>query len=124
LLTFLDAAQLDRVGCFAYSPVDGATANALPDPLPEAVREERRARFMAVQAKIRAQRLEQKIGRTMTVLVDGHDGTAAIARSAGDAPEIDGIVRIAGGSHLAAGTFATVRITATSEHDLAGHVAQ
>jgi ribosomal protein S12 methylthiotransferase len=124
LLTFLDAAQLDRVGCFAYSPVDGAAANALPDPVPDAVREERRARFMAAQAKISAQRLKQKIGRTMTVLIDGHDGTVAIARSVGDAPEIDGIVRVAGGAHLAAGTFAAVRITTASEHDLAGHLAQ
>jgi ribosomal protein S12 methylthiotransferase len=124
LLDFLDAAQLDRVGCFAYSPVDGAAANALPDPVPDAVRAERRARFMAVQANISSARLARRVGQTLTVLVDGHDGTAAIARSVGDAPEIDGIVRIAGGAHLAAGTFASVRITATSEHDLAGHLAQ
>jgi ribosomal protein S12 methylthiotransferase len=124
LLDFLVAAQLDRVGCFAYSPVDGAAANALPDPVPEAVREERRARFMAVQAKISQVRLARRVGQMLTVLVDGHDGTQAIARSVGDAPEIDGIVRVAGGSHLAAGTFAAVRITAASEHDLAGHLAQ
>jgi ribosomal protein S12 methylthiotransferase len=124
LLGFLDDAELDRVGCFAYSPVDGAAANALPDPVPEAVREERRARFMAVQAKISEVRLARRVGQTLTVLVDGHDGTAAIARSVGDAPEIDGIVRVAGGSDLAAGTFAAVRITAASEHDLAGHLAQ
>jgi ribosomal protein S12 methylthiotransferase len=124
LLTFLEAAQLDRVGCFAYSPVDGAVANALPDPVPDAVREERRARFMAVQAKISAARLVRRVGQTLTVLVDGHDGTAAIARSTSDAPEIDGIVRIADATHLAVGTFAAVKITATSEHDLAGHLAQ
>jgi len=124
LLNFLDAAQLDRVGCFAYSPVDGAAANALPDPVPDAVREERRARFMAVQAKISKVRLARRVGQMLTVLVDGHDGTAAIARSVGDAPEIDGIVRVTGGSDLAAGTFAAVRITAASEHDLAGHLAQ
>jgi ribosomal protein S12 methylthiotransferase len=123
LLTFLEAAQLDRVGCFAYSPVDGAVANALPDPVPDAVREERRARFMAVQANISTARLARRVGQTLTVLVDGHDGTAAIARSVGDAPEIDGIVRIAGGAHLATGTFTAVKITATSEHDLAAHVA-
>jgi ribosomal protein S12 methylthiotransferase len=124
LLTFLDAAQLDRVGCFAYSPVDGAAANALPQPVPDAIREERRARFMAVQARISRVRLARRVGQTLSVLVDGHDGTAAIARGVGDAPEIDGIVRIAGGSRLAAGTFAAVRITTTSEHDLAGHLAQ
>ena len=72
LLEFLEEAQLDRVGCFAYSPVDGAVANALPDPVPEAVKEERRARFMATQARISAQRLSAKIGTTLTVLVDGH----------------------------------------------------
>ena len=98
LLAFLEAAQLDRVGCFAYSPVDGAAANALPDPVPSAVREERRARFMAVQARISAARLARRIGATMTVLVDGHEGKTAIARSAADAPEIDGIVRITGGA--------------------------
>jgi ribosomal protein S12 methylthiotransferase len=124
LLTFLEAAQLDRVGCFAYSPVDGAVANALPDAVPEAVKEERRARFMAVQAKISGARLGRRVGQTLTVLVDGHDGTAAIGRSVGDAPEIDGIVRIAGGAHLAAGTFVSVKITAASKHDLAGHLVQ
>jgi ribosomal protein S12 methylthiotransferase len=124
LLTFLEAAQLDRVGCFAYSPVDGAVANTLPDAVPEAVKEERRARFMAVQAKISGARLGRRVGQTLTVLVDGHDGTAAIGRSVGDAPEIDGIVRIAGGAHLAAGTFVSVKITAASKHDLAGHLVQ
>jgi ribosomal protein S12 methylthiotransferase len=69
-------------------------------------------------------RLARRVGQTLTVLVDGHDGTAAIARSVGDAPEIDGIVRIAGGEQLTTGTFVSVRITATSEHDLAGHLAQ
>jgi ribosomal protein S12 methylthiotransferase len=118
LLAFLDAAQLDRVGCFAYSPVDGAAANALPDPVPDAVKEDRRARFMAAQAKISAARLKNRVGETMTVLVDGHDqdGTA-IARSAGDAPEIDGTVRIANGSKLTAGAFARVTVVAASEHD-------
>ncbi|MEO8676605.1 MAG: 30S ribosomal protein S12 methylthiotransferase RimO, partial [Casimicrobiaceae bacterium] len=98
LLLFLEAAQLDRVGCFAYSPVDGATANALPDPVAEDVKEERRARFMAAQASISAARLARHVGDTMTVLVDGHEGRTALARSAADAPEIDGIVRIAAGT--------------------------
>ena len=118
LLAFLDAAQLDRVGCFAYSPVDGAQANALPDPVPEEVKEERRARFMAVQAKVSAARLARRVGNAMTVLVDGHDGKTAIARSAADAPEIDGTVRIANGAKLPVGSFARVTVTGASEHDL------
>jgi len=125
LLAFLEAARLDRVGCFAYSPVEGAAANALPDPVPEDVKEHRRARFMAVQARISAARLARRVGRTLTVLVDGHteDGTA-VARSAADAPDIDGTVTIAHGKKLAAGTFARVVVTAATEHDLAARVAR
>src|SRR5262249_3572595 len=100
LLSFLEDAQLDRVGCFAYSPVDGAAANALPDHVPETEKEERRARFMAVQEKISARRLREKIGRTLTVLIDRVEGKTAVGRSAADAPEIDGIVRIADAAHL------------------------
>jgi ribosomal protein S12 methylthiotransferase len=118
LLAFLEAAQLDRVGCFAYSPVDGAAANALPDPVPSDVREDRRARFMAVQEKISAARLARRVGSTITVLVDGHEGKAAMARSAADAPEIDGSVRVAGGNRLAIGDFARVTVTGASGHDL------
>jgi len=118
LLAFVREAELDRVGCFAYSPVDGAAANALPHAVAEPVKEERRARFMAAQTKISTQRLRQKLGQTITVLVDEVDGENAIARSAGDAPEIDGIVRVAGASGLRVGSFASVRITAASEHDL------
>jgi ribosomal protein S12 methylthiotransferase len=123
LLAFLETAQLDRVGCFAYSPVDGAAANALPEPVPETVKEERRARFMAVQAAISARRLAQRVGQQLTVLVDGHedDGTA-IARSAADAPEIDGTVRIANARRLAVGSFARVTVTAAGEHDLTAQV--
>jgi ribosomal protein S12 methylthiotransferase len=119
LLAFLDEAQLDRVGCFAYSPVDGALANALPDPVAEDVREDRRARFMAVQARISAARLQRKIGRNVDVLVDEvqKDGTA-IGRSAADAPEIDGTVRIADARDLAVGAIATVIVTSATEHDL------
>jgi ribosomal protein S12 methylthiotransferase len=123
LLAFIAAAQLDRVGCFAYSPVDGAAANALPDHVPEAVKEERRARFMAAQAAISAQRLREKVGRTMTVLVDRHEGKYAIGRSASDAPEIDGIVRVAAGSDLTVGSFARVEITGATEHDLRARIA-
>jgi ribosomal protein S12 methylthiotransferase len=118
LLTFIAEAQLDRVGCFAYSPVDGAAANALPDHVPEGIKEERRARFMAAQASISARRLREKIGRTMTVLIDRSEGRSTIGRSASDAPEIDGIVRIAARSPLPIGSFARVEITGASEHDL------
>src|SRR5437773_5385602 len=78
LLAFIEQAELDRVGCFAYSPVAGATANALPGHVPEAVKEERRARFMAVQAKVSATRLATKVGRTLTVLIDGVEGDTAV----------------------------------------------
>ena len=118
LLAFLEHARLDRVGCFAYSPVEGAAANALPDHVPEAIKEQRRARFMVAQAKISAQRLREKIGKTLTVLVDRVEGGAAIARSAADAPEIDGMVRIADGARLPVGSFARVTITGAAEHDL------
>ena len=118
LLAFLEAAQLDRVGCFAYSAVEGATANALPDPVPEDVKADRQARFMAVQARISAARLARRVGQQMTVLVDAHEGRVAIARSAADAPEIDGTVRIAGGATLVPGTFARVEITGAGPHDL------
>jgi ribosomal protein S12 methylthiotransferase len=124
LLAFLDEAQLDRVGCFAYSPVDGAVANDLPDPIPDAIKEERRARFMAAQADISARRLQQKIGRTLPVLIDRVDDGHAIGRSAADAPEIDGAVNIENGFNLAAGTFARVRIIGADQHDLRAVLAQ
>jgi len=118
LLAFLEAAELDRVGCFAYSPVDGAAANALPDHVPEDVKEERRARFMAAQAKISARRLGARIGQTLDVLVDSIADGRAIARSAADAPEIDGVVTIEDGEGLVAGSFARVKVTGSTEHDL------
>jgi ribosomal protein S12 methylthiotransferase len=118
LLAFLSEAQLDRVGCFAYSPVEGAAANALPDPVPEAVKEQRRARFMALQEQISASRLREKVGRTLDVLVDEIEDGGAIARSSADAPEIDGVVRIVGAGALAPGQFARVRVTSTNAHDL------
>ena len=118
LLAFLREAQLDRVGCFAYSPVEGAAANALPDPVPDDVKEERRARFMAVQAEISTERLRAKVGRTMTVLLDSVGKDGAVARSAADAPEIDGLVYVENSERLTAGEFAQVRITRSDEHDL------
>ncbi len=124
LLAFLDEAQLDRVGCFAYSPVDGAAANALPDPVPQEVREERQARFMQTQARISAARLQRKIGKTMRVLVDGIDGDVALARSSADAPEIDGVVRVEGGAKLKAGSFAQIVVTDADAHDLTARLAK
>jgi ribosomal protein S12 methylthiotransferase len=118
LLAFLDDAELDRVGCFAYSPVDGAAANALPDAVPEAVKEERRARFMAKQEEISRRKLAHKVGRTLAVLVDKIDGDVAQARSAADAPEIDGVVHVDGAAGLQPGEFCDVVVTAAAAHDL------
>jgi ribosomal protein S12 methylthiotransferase len=113
LLDFLEAAQLDRVGCFAYSPVDGAAANAYPDAVPEAVKEARRERLMRAQARISAARLARKLGRVERVLVDA----PGVGRSAADAPEIDGVVHFEGGR---VGEFVDVRIERSDEHDLYG----
>ncbi|WP_407276506.1 30S ribosomal protein S12 methylthiotransferase RimO [Halothiobacillus sp. DCM-1] len=120
LLDFLDEAQLDRVGAFAYSPVDGATANALPNPVPEEVKQERLARFMARQAEISAAKLQRKIGQTVDVLIDEVDDDGAIGRSAADAPEIDGVVILPGITDVQPGDFVEVTITAADEHDLWG----
>jgi ribosomal protein S12 methylthiotransferase len=118
LLAFLEDAQLDRVGCFTYSAVDGAKANALPGHIAHDVKEERKARFMAVQEKISAARLKRKVGSTLTVLVDATNAKGATARSAADAPEIDGVVHIKPSSTLKSGEFATVRVTRSDRHDL------
>lgn len=118
LLDFLTQAKLDRVGCFTYSPVAGAAANHLPDPVPDDIKEDRRARLMALQETISEARLKQKIGQGLTVLVDEVSGSKALARSSADAPEIDGVVHIAHGGALKAGDFVTVRITDADAHDL------
>ena len=118
LLQWLSAAQLDRVGCFKYSPVDGATANALGAHVPPQVQQERYERFMERAQAISAQRLQAKVGRTLQVLVDGIEGRTAIARSEADAPEIDGVVRITNGARLKVGEFAQVRVTAADAYDL------
>jgi ribosomal protein S12 methylthiotransferase len=118
LLDFLDEAQLDRVGAFAYSPVEGATANELPGALPEEVREERRLRLMQHQEDISTQRLEAKIGRRIQVLVDDVDDEGAIARSTADAPDIDGLVYVTDGHDLSIGDFAEVTVTDCDVHDL------
>ena len=120
LLQFLEEAQLDRVGCFTYSPVEGATANQLPNPVPEEVRQERLERLMELQAEISAARLQRKIGQTVEVLVDAIEDGQVIARSSADAPEIDGLVYIADDEELTVGEFAQVKVIETDEHDLYG----
>ena len=123
LLDFLREAELDRVGAFAYSPVDGAKANELPDPVSEELKEDRLEQFMAVQAEISAAKLQRKIGRTIKVLVDEVTTDGAVARSAADAPEIDGTVLIADGHKLKPGQFADVLVVGASEHDLHARLA-
>jgi ribosomal protein S12 methylthiotransferase len=122
LLAWLDVAQLDRVGAFKYSPVEGAAANDVAPHVPPEVQEERLARFMQKSAQISAARLAAKVGRDLQVLVDSIDGSTAIARSEGDAPEIDGVVRIARGGKLPVGEFARVRVTGSTDHDLEAKV--
>ncbi|MDP1683328.1 MAG: 30S ribosomal protein S12 methylthiotransferase RimO [Burkholderiales bacterium] len=119
LLEFLSEAQLDRVGCFTYSAVEGASANALPNPVPEEVKEERKARLMALQAGISTERLARKVGQTLTVLVDELVEGGAIARSSADAPDIDGIVFVQSKKTIQPGEFLKVKITGSDEHDLA-----
>jgi ribosomal protein S12 methylthiotransferase len=123
LLTWLDEAQLDRVGCFKYSPVEGATANALAGHVPPALQEERYARFMERAAGISAERLRRRVGTRMRVLVDEVSAQGALARSAADAPQIDGVVRIAAAPGLRAGEFAEVEIVAADAYDLTGRLA-
>jgi len=118
LLDFIREAQLDRVGCFQYSPVQGARANALPVPVPEEVTQERWERFMALQQEIRAARLRDKIGRTVEVLIDEVDDEGAIGRSSADAPEIDGRVYLEGLTDVAPGDFVVGEVTGADEYDL------
>ena len=120
LLDFLEEAQLDRVGCFQYSPVDGAKANALPNHVDPDVMQERHDHFMALSARISEKRLQKKVGKTMTVLVDGEDEDTGkiIARSSADAPEIDGMVFIDTEQDLQPGEFVDVKITNSDEYDL------
>jgi ribosomal protein S12 methylthiotransferase len=122
LLDFLEEAQLDRVGAFMYSPVEGAVANELADHIPPEVQEERLGRLMQLQAEISAGRLQRKIGKTMQVLIDEVDEEGAIARSSADAPDIDGVVYINDGQDLEVGQFVNVRITDSDEHDLWGEL--
>jgi ribosomal protein S12 methylthiotransferase len=122
LLAWLDEAQLDRVGAFKYSPVEGAAANDVAPHVDPEIQEERLARFMGKSAGISAAKLAAKVGNRMSVLVDAFDGNTAVARSMADAPEIDGVVRIARGSKLPLGEFVEVEITRSSDHDLEAKV--
>jgi len=119
LLEFLDAAQLDRVGAFVYSPVEGAAANVLPDPVPEELKQERMARFMETQAGISAAKLKARVGQTCDVLVDAvQDDGLAVARSKAEAPEIDGVVYVEGAPDAKPGDFLKVRLARSDAHDL------
>ena len=122
LLNFLDEAQIDRAGCFAYSPVDGATANALDNPVPDALREDRKARFMAKAEEISTKRLAKKIGKRIQVIIDRVDESGGIGRTIGDAPEIDGLVRVLPPSkpskRYCAGEIIKVTVISSQGHDL------
>ncbi|MCH7370753.1 30S ribosomal protein S12 methylthiotransferase RimO [Aeromonas sp. MR16] len=118
LLDFIDKAELDRVGCFKYSPVDGAKANELPDPVPEDIQEERFVRFMELQQQVSIRKLARKVGQEMTVLIDGVDEEGATGRSFADAPEIDGLVYLNGETGLKPGDLVKVRIDEADEYDL------
>ncbi|MFT5532362.1 MAG: ribosomal protein S12 methylthiotransferase [Burkholderiaceae bacterium] len=124
LLDFLKEAEIDRLGCFAYSPVEGATANALDNPVPEELREERRGRVMLLQEQISTKRLKAKVGKTLRVLIDSLDGSGGVGRSSADAPEIDGVVYVKPPFEphrkLKVGDFVEVEITASDAHDLWG----
>jgi len=122
LLDFLEQAQLDRVGCFTYSPVDGAPANELPDQVPEDVKEDRQRRFMETQARISARKLQEKVGSRQWVIIDEVAPEGAVARSMADAPEIDGNVFIDGATHLTVGELVEVEIEEADEYDLWGHL--
>jgi ribosomal protein S12 methylthiotransferase len=122
LLDFINEAQLDRVGCFQYSPVNGARANDLPDHVPAEIMAEREHQFMQLQADISRNRLQAKVGSTQRVLIDNINEQVAIGRSFADAPEIDGQVYVLDGSHLKAGNMVDINITAADEYDLSGYL--
>jgi ribosomal protein S12 methylthiotransferase len=124
LLNWLDEAQLDRVGCFAYSPVEGAVANDLAEPVPEEIKQDRLERFMTKQAEISAARLERKIGTTIQVIVDEVDEEGAVCRSQADAPEIDGLVYLNDVTDVKPGDVLTVVVEDSDEHDLWASLAQ
>jgi ribosomal protein S12 methylthiotransferase len=118
LLDFIQEARLDRVGCFQYSPVDGAKANILPDHVPDEIKEDRWNQFMAIAQKISAEKLQAKIGQTIEILIDEVDDEGAIGRSSADAPEIDGKVFLEGAEGLNPGDFVEAEVTGADEYDL------
>ncbi|MFM5258423.1 30S ribosomal protein S12 methylthiotransferase RimO [Aeromonas veronii] len=118
LLDFIDKAELDRVGCFKYSPVEGALANELPDPVPEEIQEERFQRFMELQQQVSIRKLARKVGQEMTIIIDEVDEEGATGRSFADAPEIDGLVYLNGETSLKPGDMVKVRIDESDEYDL------
>ncbi len=118
LLDFIDKAELDRVGCFKYSPVEGALANELPDPVPEEIQEERFQRFMELQQQVSIRKLARKVGQELTVIIDEVDEEGATGRSFADAPEIDGLVYLNGETSLKPGDMVKVRIDESDEYDL------
>ena len=118
LLAFIEAAQLDRVGCFQYSPVKGAEANSLPDPVPDDIKADRWERFMALQQSISATKLKQKIGTTQTILIDSANDDGAIGRTCADAPEIDGVVHLPGITEFQPGDWVEAEITGADDYDL------
>lgn len=118
LLRFIEAAQLDRVGCFQYSPVKGAAANQLPDPVPEDVKQSRWEAFMALQQSISAKKLQQKVGTTQTLLIDSVSDTGCIGRTSADAPEIDGVVHLPGVTEFQPGDWVEAEITGADDYDL------
>ena len=115
---FIDKEELDRVDCFKYSPVEGAKANELPDPVPEDVQEARFQRFMELQQQVSVRKLARKVGKEMTVLIDEVDEEGATGRSFADAPEIDGLVYLNGETSLKPGDMVKVRIDEADEYDL------
>lgn len=118
LLRYIEAAQLDRVGCFQYSPVKGAAANQLPDPVPEDVKQSRWEAFMALQQSISAKKLQQKVGTTQTLLIDSVSDTGCIGRTSADAPEIDGVVHLPGVTEFQPGDWVEAEITGADDYDL------
>ena len=122
LLAFVEEAGIDRLGAFSYSPVEGAAANALPDPVPEAVKDERLERLMTLQARLSAERLQRRVGQTCRVLIDERSAAGAVGRSYAEAPDIDGLVHIAG-SDARPGDFVDCEIVSADAHDLFGRIA-
>ena len=118
LLDFLREAQLDRVGAFAYSPVEGARANDLPDPVPENIKQERLARFMEVQGEISAARLKARIGNEYQVVIDSVDAEGAVGRTYADAPEVDGLVHLNGVYDVKPGDRVWAEVIHANEHDV------